>query len=54
MPGLTLDQVREVLPPLDELRPILEASDFPKDIFPPEARAAEEKLREEMEKSARS
>lgn len=35
-----------------ELRPIFEPGDFPSDLFPPEAAAAEEALREEMRKKA--
>jgi hypothetical protein len=37
-----------------ELRPISEASDFPEDVFPQDARAAEGRWREELERNARS
>lgn len=35
-----------------ELRPVFEASDFPADLFPPEAQAAEEAMREQMKRNA--
>ena len=35
-----------------ELRPIFEASDFPPDLFPPEAAAHEETIRAEMQRNA--
>ena len=35
-----------------ELRPIFEASDFPAEIFPPEAAAHEEAIRQEMQRNA--
>lgn len=35
-----------------ELRPLYEASDFPEDLFPPEAQAQEDALREQMQRNA--
>jgi hypothetical protein len=35
-----------------ELRPIFEASDFPPELFPPEAAAHEDTLREQMQRNA--
>jgi hypothetical protein len=37
-----------------EIRPIWDFTDFPEDIFPPEAIAAEKALRDEMEERSRS
>ena len=35
-----------------ELRPLYEASDFPEDLFPPEAQAAEEAMREQWQRNS--
>jgi len=35
-----------------EIRPIFEATDFPADVFPPEAQAHEDALRQQMEQNA--
>jgi hypothetical protein len=35
-----------------ELRPLFEASDFPEDLFPPEAQAQEEAMREQWQRNA--
>jgi hypothetical protein len=35
-----------------ELRPLFEASDFPDDLFPPEEKAKEQALRDELQKKA--